>query len=383
MQERLNRIAGLGLLAACGLAVSQASAGTLVTLFTEDWEGFTLFPNIEEGVLTGPERVYEQAFFGDAIDATPFNGTWTANGWTQTFSLGGVGTAEWEGWSIANVDFWITSDFQLREEFTKGQGSVAVADPDEWDDYDPLGLDPEGTGLYQTTLTSPIIPLAGTTENTVVLTFDSSWRPEDNQQVRVSVRFNGGVWQEILYWNSFPGDPDFHPDATNETVAININNPAGAANLQLQWEMFDAGNDWWWAIDNIVVAGEGGDPIDPPTAFTLSAETFNPDTTPTLAWTQSINATAYEVQFANDPNYTDLDLAVLLDADTLTFTPNAGILNPGVYYVRIVARNTVGTAEAAKTIGLDAPCPADLNGDGSKNFFDVQRFLGLFTNGCD
>lgn len=383
MQERLNRIAGLGLLAACGLAASQASGGTLVTLFTENWEGFTLYPNIEEGIVTGPAQNVAQAFFGDAIDATPFNGTWTAGGWTQTFSPAGVGTAEWEGWSIANREFWVNTAFQLREEFTKAQGAIAVADPDEWDDYDPVLSDPESAGFYETTLTSPVIPLSGTTENTVVLTFDSSWLPEDNQQVRVSVRFNGAGWQEVLYWNSFAGDPNFHPDATNETVSININNPAGAANMQLRWEMFEAGNDWWWAIDNIVVAGEGGDPVNPPTPFNLTAETFNPNTTPTLSWTQSINATAYEVQFANDPNYVDLDLALLLDGDTLTYTADAGVLNPGVYYVRVIARNTVGTAQVAKTIGLDAPCPADLNADGVKNFFDVQRFLGQFSRGCD
>ncbi|MCL4221645.1 MAG: hypothetical protein KJZ65_09760 [Phycisphaerales bacterium] len=383
MQERLNRIAGLGLLAACGLAVSHASGGTLVTLYTENWEGFTLYPNIEEGILTGPAQNVAQAFFGDAIDATPFNGTWTANGWTQTFSPAGVGTAEWEGWSVANREFWVNSAFQLREEFTKAQGAVAVADPDEWDDYDPVLSDPESAGFYETTLTSPIIPLGGTTENTVVLTFDSSWRPEDNQQVRLSVRFNGGGWQEILYWNSFEGDPNYHPDATNETVSININNPAGAADMQLRWEMFEAGNDWWWAIDNIVVAGEGGDPVNPPTPFNLTADTFNPNTTPTISWTQSINATGYEVQFANDSAYADLDLAVLLDADTRTYTPDAGILNPGVYYVRVIARNTVGTAQAAKIIGLDASCQADLNADGVKNFFDVQRFLGQFSRGCD
>lgn len=382
MQERLNRIAGISLLALCGLAASQASAGTLVTLFSENWEGFTLYPNQEEGILTGNEQMVDEAFFGDGNDNPPFNGNWTANGWAQTFSLPGVGTAEWEGWSIANRDFWMQSDFQLREEFTKAEGAVAVADPDEWDDYDPVLTDPESAGLYQTTLTSPTIALGGTDENTVVLTFDSSWRPEDEQKVRVSVRFNGGAWQQILYWNSYSGDPDFHPDATNETVSININNPAGASTMQLQWEMFDAGNDWWWAIDNIVVAGIGGDPVEPPTAFSLTVDTFNTDTTPDLSWTQSINATAYEVQFANDAAYSDLDLVVLLDSDTLSYTPDTGALNPGVYFVRVIARNTVGTAEAAKTIGLDA-CQGDMNGDGGKDFFDVQRFLGLFSAGCN
>jgi hypothetical protein len=382
MRDRLSRIRKAGLLVIGGLAASQAAAGTLVELFREDWESFTLFPNLEEGIFTGPERIVKEAFFGDANDSVPFDGTWTANGWVQTFAPAGVGTAEWEGWSIANRDFWINSDFQLREEFTKASGAVAVADPDEWDDFDPILDDPESAGLYNTSLRSPVISLSGTEANSVVLTFDSSWRPEDNQQVRLSVRFNGGAWQELLYWNSFEGDPNFKPDATNETVVVNIANPEGASNMELFFEMFDAGNDWWWAIDNIVVAGEGGDPVLPPTPFSLSTDTFYPDTTPSISWSQSVNATQYEVIFANNPDFTGIDVQVLVDGDTFSYEPGTGVLNAGVYFVKVIARNTIGTSEQSATIGLDNPCLGDVNGDGAKDFFDVQNFLNVLSAGC-
>jgi hypothetical protein len=36
---------------------------------------------------------------------------------------------------------------------------------------------------------------------------------------------------------------------------IDIDNPPWATNVVLKFGMFDAGNDWWWAIDNIKVTG--------------------------------------------------------------------------------------------------------------------------------
>lgn len=382
--QRVNTKSVLAVLASAGFATSSALAGggPLVTLFTEDFNGFTLFPNIEEGVLTGPLRTVNEAFFGDAVDATPFNGAWSANGWSQTFSPAGVGTAEWQGWSIADHTFWFESDFQLREEFTRGSGGIAVCDPDEWDDFDPVLPDPEAAGLYVTDLDSPVISLGGSDANSMVVTFDSSWRPEDNQKVAFSVRFDGGTWQEVFRWTSDPIDPDFKPDATNEAVSVNINNPANASTVQVRFSMFDAGNDWWWAIDNLIVAATGGEPVSPPTAFSLSAQTFNETLTPAISWTQSINATQYEITFANDAGFTSADYEVTLPASELSLVVPGGQLSAGVYFVRVTARNTIGTASASATIGLDNPCPGDVNGDGSQDFFDVITFLGSFSAGC-
>ncbi|MDP7619500.1 MAG: hypothetical protein QF652_04555, partial [Dehalococcoidia bacterium] len=35
-----------------------------------------------------------------------------------------------------------------------------------------------------------------------------------------------------------------------------INNPAGAQEMKLTFSYLDAANNWWWAIDNLIVAGE-------------------------------------------------------------------------------------------------------------------------------
>ena len=36
---------------------------------------------------------------------------------------------------------------------------------------------------------------------------------------------------------------------------MNLNNSLGVHEVQVMFGLFDAGNDWWWAIDNIEVNG--------------------------------------------------------------------------------------------------------------------------------
>ncbi|WP_295043096.1 metallophosphoesterase [uncultured Paracoccus sp.] len=68
------------------------------------------------------------------------------------------GTQEWQGWSFATPTFWTSADGQLRADFTKGQGVIAVADPDEWDDYN----DGSQNGAdFDSTLRSPDVALGG------------------------------------------------------------------------------------------------------------------------------------------------------------------------------------------------------------------------------
>ncbi|WP_295047743.1 hypothetical protein [uncultured Paracoccus sp.] len=46
-----------------------------------------------------------------------------------------AGTTEWSGWSFATPQFWTSADQQQRDHFTLGDGVIAIADPDEWDDF--------------------------------------------------------------------------------------------------------------------------------------------------------------------------------------------------------------------------------------------------------
>lgn len=405
------------LLALLGAAAGSAVAGDpLVTLFSEDFESFPLTVNQEEGVQVGTPDCVLEAFLGDGVICgganintecgeppvpatedcgdfmnTAFDGTWSYNGWTQLFGYDwdgvggstaaqpGVGCAEWQGWTVAAKDFWLSADLQLREDFTKGEGRVLVADPDEWDDYDPFGIDPDSTGVFNTSFTSPEINIAGVTENTVIIRFDSSWRPEDTQKAAVNVSFDGGPFTQVLLFESDSTSPDFHPDATNESVDISIENPSGASTLQIQFEMFDATNDWWWAVDNIQVAGEGGEPVEPPSPFNLSIEQFNDSSVVPLSWSQSLNAIEYEVVFANDEAFSDI--VVSQTTTDLEFTTSSSDLLAGAYWVKVVARNDLGTSENVARIGVDNNCFVDLQPNGTLNFFDVSVFLQLFNGG--
>ncbi len=151
---------------ACALSTHVAQAQIL---FSENFNGLTLGNSVNERV--GQQRVTVRAAdFGTSV-AIPnaFSHTgpagWTVDNNFNVFGLGTVddaatppgvprlgdpnyGVEEWEGWSFANKTFWFQSDDQGRSNFTKGVGTVAVADGDEWDD---LTID----------ATEPIDPAAG------------------------------------------------------------------------------------------------------------------------------------------------------------------------------------------------------------------------------
>ncbi|MEM8947455.1 MAG: LamG domain-containing protein [Planctomycetota bacterium] len=218
--------------AALALAFPGSESLHAATFFAEDFDSLPLGANVDESV-TG----------SNVWTATP-----PANWTIDNSGLPGGGVTEWRGWSFADPDWWAEAAVdQQRSEFTKGTGAIAVADPDEWAD---AAFDP---GFYDTFLQTPSIAIGGAAANTVFLRFDSSWRPEDTQTATVTISFDGSPATELLRFSSVNGDADFKTDATNETILIPISNPGGASSVQFEFGMTDAGNDWWWAIDNIQV----------------------------------------------------------------------------------------------------------------------------------
>lgn len=200
--------------------------------YSQDFEGLDLGPFVDE-------------LGGDGTD-------WTnrpPDGWTVDNSgVPAGGVTEWQGWSFADNDAWAQVDDQQRSGFTNASGTIAVADPDEWDDL------PRDAGTYNTVLSSPRMIVTGTT-NGVVVSFDSSWRPENDQKARLEVSFDGQPPENVFLWVSSPeNDPNFKPDSVNDHVAVLVNVPSGADEMVLSWALFDAGNNWWWAIDNIGIS---------------------------------------------------------------------------------------------------------------------------------
>ncbi len=213
-------------------------------VFAEDFDGLVLGPNVDEGVA-GEAVWTKTAPAGWTIDDSGIPG---AGDVTQD------GVTEWAGWSFASRIWWAdTGGDQRRTEFTKGTGTVAIADPDEWDDVG------HAEGRYNTYLSTPAIDISAAKAGTLLLTFDSSWRPEfadyGEQSAKVTVAFDGGEPEQLMLWLSDTASQYFKPDAVNDTVTIKIPAPADAQTMVLTFGLFNAGNNWFWAIDNVLVTG--------------------------------------------------------------------------------------------------------------------------------
>ncbi len=186
------------------------------------------------------------------------------------------GQPEYNGWTFLSKDFWIEQQGdQNRTQYTDGEGTVAVVDPDAFDDFlginsdngdnatdcEPLALEDRTAGgecgYFTAGLSTPTIYLDGVAENSATLRFDSSWRDETTQSAEATVEFfdaDGNSMGEnvLLRWESIQGD-EFKDDTENEEVSLPLNNPADAASFVVTFSMPYAQNDWWWAIDNIEV----------------------------------------------------------------------------------------------------------------------------------
>ena len=215
-------------------------------IYFEDFESTVLGPNQDEG-LASDKAWSRQGPDGWEVDDSGVPGAGDPDN---------DGVTEWAGWSFADKEWWTAAaGGQRREEYSLGSGTVLVADPDEWDDQPHA--DSAENGWYETYVTSPVISLDGIPAGSAFLQFASSWRPEYDSNYRqsgkIEVSYDGGPFEQILLWVSDSGSPNYHDHAPNETVLVDLGNPAGASELVIKFGMFDAGNDWWWAIDNVVV----------------------------------------------------------------------------------------------------------------------------------
>jgi len=375
MNRNQAKILG-SLLTVCGMTAA-ANAQSQQVLFFENFDDIALGQNVEEGIETGTGGVMDNV--------------WTPDfpaGWGVDFNLPGIGVTEWQGWNIANGEWWnLTCGDQDRSDFvlpSKGglaRGGVAIADGDEWDDYDANGLDPDSEGEMDTMMTTPVIDLANVTENTVNISFFSSWRPEDSQTAVLEVRYDGGSWEEVLRWVSDDTDANFKDDATNEIVELAVANPAGASGMEVRFSYLGT-DDWWWAIDSVQVSGEvNGSAGNAPGYSFIQADVYNETGRPVIQLSEAVGADDYTVLLAKDAEFADVRQSSTASAAGDYMIP--GIPN-GIYWVKAVANNGEGSrdSENAIRIVVDNPIDVDFNGDGQLNFFDVSIFLQGFNVGC-
>lgn len=193
-----------------------------------------------------------------------------------------------------------------------------------------LATAPGAFGFGIAFLSTPAISLAGIDPNTVTLTFDSSWRPDAPQTATVTVSYDGAAAVEVLRFES--SGANIHPDNTNEKVVLPMNNPAGASEMVITFGLFNAENDWWWAIDNILVTTDAV----PTCPRTLTGSADTDAGTVTLEWIAAANLPGASIEVLRGETVIG---QLPLDANSYVDTP-PGTGEPGTvifdYSVRVI-----------------------------------------------
>ncbi len=214
---------------------------------------------VQNKISSGP--LLSESFDGlysalkSAVDEN-INGTgWShdaPSGWSITNSdhTANNGVTEWQGWSFATKDFWQgTQAGQGRELFLSGSDIIAVADPDEWNDKG----NPVASGTFNSTLSTPDISVND--YSTIYLGFSSHYKQMSNQTGTVSVSFDGdSTTQHVLEYGPTSNYINHGSDAPNQYVHIPINIPTDVTTMKIHYTLDNAGNDWYWGIDNITVS---------------------------------------------------------------------------------------------------------------------------------
>ena len=248
------------------------------TLLTQDFELLPLGPAVLE--ING---------------LTPTGEDWTAvppAEWSVDNSqMPPGGAPEWTGWTFAAKSFWETQGGQNRANFTLGEGTIAVADTDEWDDY------ARPTNAFNSLMTSAPVDLSTVAADSVLIEFDSSFRPEagdptGNQVGVVEFSLDEGVtWTNLLTLDATNSSGSATDSSVNRRESLSVANP-GSGSMMVRWGQTGT-NDYWWAIDNVVVSGTvNGAAFQGVTD--LTAITFTTVTVPVLTMAIDSQGTAAE-----------------------------------------------------------------------------------------
>ena len=115
-----------------------------------------------------------------------------------------------------------------------------MADSDEYDD--------KADAKFDAALSTPAIDISGAAPGSLFLAYDSSWRKEP-QYGKVIVSYDDA--EPVVLLELTPDTPTGYDD----TVVLALENPEGAGKAVIMWD-HQGHNNWWWAIDNIIVGTE-------------------------------------------------------------------------------------------------------------------------------
>lgn len=318
---------------------------------------------------TQAQRVFFEDFEELPLGHSQEEGVSADSVWTKTAPTGWVandagvpgidnppesnGVIEWAGWSFADKNWWVqTAGDQRRSQFSFGTGTVMIADPDEWDDATHPGSgvateDRTAQGLwYETYLTTSPIDISGVDADSLIMVFASSWRPEFDSNYRqtgvIDVSFDGAADQRVLHWVSdssvLPWEVGIaeaafkNDESTNEEIIVPLGNPAGASSLNVTFGMLDAGNDWWWAIDNVAVGV-------PPFASSISATGVSFTVNVVEALGKTVNQGSIAVAL-DGTTVAPITVGTGANGPTLTYDQSPTIFNPGQVYTVTVSFTT-------------------------------------------
>lgn len=164
----------------------------------------------------------------------------------------------YNGVSAMDVDSWIAQQgVQL------GRGSVGnfgvgtrntalIFDADAWADFSGGENNGFNSAIQRT------YDLGGADLNSLVIEFDWEFASYSSQRAIVDVSFDGGQnWRTLLDLDSdVLGDDEVSGGASAFFSGIDFN-PSGKAMI-LRFAKRDAGNDWWFAVDNVSIADREG-----------------------------------------------------------------------------------------------------------------------------
>ena len=188
----------------------------------------------------------------------------------QPFGVAGQGsTAEpaYDGFTAMDVDSWTNQQgVQLgRTSLGSGTNNTAlVSDPDAWDDFTAAQM------FGYNSFISRSYDLSAFDVETLKISFDYEFASYDVQRGTVEVSFdNGANWQTLLDLDSgvignsiiTAGAPGPDVDVVEPAIycAADGDFDPTSSEMLLRIGCFMADNDWWFAVDNILIEADPGD----------------------------------------------------------------------------------------------------------------------------
>jgi len=226
--------------------------GANTPFWTENFESVTLGPSVNERLsetVFAPQATPETTPKPNSFTHTPPAG-WNINNdaLTNGFANDDVGLFEFEGWTFTNAGLnALASGSTQLQGFTKSTGPFAIADSDAYTTGE-LGEGFGGPTIMQT----PAISLTGLAAGALKLQFDSAWRTSGAQTAEITVQYGAGAETTVLSWSSDSVDPAFHATNLNETVFVDLANPAGNSSAVVRFK-YTGTDNWFWALDNIKI----------------------------------------------------------------------------------------------------------------------------------